>query len=151
MVEFTSLEAPVRSDGSVVAQQASPTVGASPLNLGSFEAVQDWGKEHGSRPIPARRSSLPADSFEAGNLAALEEDSEPLMPAAQPAPSWTPLASSAPPKPAFAASPKAALDDDDVPSPKRRGGGGSGALIAVVVVVMAAAGALGAYFGGLLH
>jgi serine/threonine protein kinase len=145
MVEFTSLEAPVRSDGSVVAQQASPTVGASPLNLGSFEAVQDWGKEHGSRPIPARRSSLPADSFEAGNLAALEEDSEPLMPAVQPAASWPPT-SSAPPQPA---SPKGV--DDDMPSPKRRGGGGSGALIAVVVVVMAAAGALGAYFGGLLH
>jgi hypothetical protein len=126
-------------------------VGAAPLNLGSFEAVQDWGKEHGSRPISARRSSLPADSFEAGNLAALEEDSELQMPTAQPAASWPPPTSSAPPKPAFAASPKGVVDDDDMPSPRRRAGGGSGALIAVVVVVMAAAGALGAYFGGLLH
>jgi serine/threonine-protein kinase len=150
MVEFTSLEAPTRGDGSVVAQQAPPTVGAAPLNLGSFEAVQDWGKDQGARPIPARRSGLPSASFEAGNLAALEEDSEPLMKAAQQAASWPPPTSSAPPQPSPAgASATAAVAD--VPAGKRRSSGGSGALIAVVVVVMAAAGALGAYFGGLLH
>src|SRR5262249_18413093 len=44
MVEFTSLEAAGRSnDGSVVKAQGSPTVGAAPLNLGSFEAMDDWG------------------------------------------------------------------------------------------------------------
>ena len=58
-------------------------IAAAPLNLGSLEAVQDWGKEPGARPIPARRSSLPAESFEAGNLAALEEDSESMMRAAE--------------------------------------------------------------------
>jgi serine/threonine-protein kinase len=160
MVEFTSLEAPTKqSDGSVVAQKGSPTVGAAPLNLGSFEAVQDWGKEHAAPTIAARRSSLPADSFEAGNLAALEEDSEPppAAPASpRPAASWPPPTSSSPPPAASPAAKAPAVpvdpdDDDDLPPLRKRSSGGSGALIAVVVVVMAAAGALGAYFGGLLH
>jgi serine/threonine-protein kinase len=153
MVEFTSLESPARSDGSVVASKGSPTVGASPLNLGSFEAVDDWGES--MRPSSTGVSTLPADSFEAGNLAALEEDDDPV-PASpkspRPGSAWPPPTSSAPPP---AAMPVSAPTKDtgyaDVRVAKRRSGGGSGALIAVVVVVMAAAGALGAYFGGLLH
>jgi serine/threonine protein kinase len=158
MVEFTSIESGKQSDGSVVAQKGSPTVGAAPLNLGSFEAVQDWGKENAAPTIAARRSSLPADSFEAGNLAALEDDSDPSPPAPPPraAASWPPPTSSAPPRPAppVAKAPAAVKledDDDDLPPLRKRPASGSGALIAVVVVVMAAAGALGAYFGGLLH
>jgi len=152
MVEFTSLEAPGSRDGSVVAQKGSPTVGAAPLNLGSFEALEGWGKEPGGQRIAARRSSLPsADSFEAGNLAALEEDDEPVPPSPpRSSSSRPPTTSSAPPEAApLPASPIAEMDEP--PGKRRRTSGGSGALIAVVVVVMAAAGALGAYFGGLMH
>ncbi|HVW25947.1 MAG TPA: serine/threonine-protein kinase [Polyangiaceae bacterium] len=142
MVEFTSLEAGGRSsDGSVVAASGAPTVGAAPLNLGSFEALEGWGKEQSAQKNAARRTSLPADSFEAGNLAALEEDDDPPSPKASGAAAVP--TSSAPPEP-VAVQPTTQVVG-------KKSGGGSGALIAVVVVVMAAAGALGAYFGGLLH
>ncbi|HEX3598140.1 MAG TPA: serine/threonine-protein kinase [Polyangiaceae bacterium] len=150
MVEFTSLESPgTSSDGSVVAQKGSPTMGASPLNLGSFDGLEGWGKDQGAQKSAARRASLPADSFEAGNLAALEEDDDPMPPSPPRQPSsWQPPpTSSAPPQPAETSTQGAA----DKGGARRKGGGGSGALIAVVVVVMAAAGALGAYFGGLMH
>jgi hypothetical protein len=145
MVEFTSIEAGGRnSDGSVVASPGTPTVGAAPLNLGSFEALEGWGKDQGAQKGAARRTSLPADSFEAGNLAALEEDDDPVPP--------SPKASAPQPQPTSSAPPPPQMQ---VPATNqvvgKKSGGGSGALIAVVVVVMAAAGALGAYFGGLLH
>jgi hypothetical protein len=144
MVEFTSLEAGGRnSDGSVVASPGTPTVGAAPLNLGSFEALEGWGKEQGGQKSAARRTSLPADSFEAGNLAALEEDDDPVPP--------SPKASASLPQPTSSAPPPQIGVPPTTPVAGKKSGGGSGALIAVVVVVMAAAGALGAYFGGLLH
>jgi serine/threonine-protein kinase len=144
MVEFTSLEAGGRgSDGSVVAAPGTPTVGAAPLNLGSFEALEGWGKDQGGQKNAARRTSLPADSFEAGNLAALEEDDDPVPP--------SPKASASLPQPTSSVPPPQVQAPVATQVVGKKSGGGSGALIAVVVVVMAAAGALGAYFGGLLH
>src|SRR5262245_25328765 len=81
MVEFTSLDVPQKQrDGSVAVSRDKPAGGAAPLNLGSFEDVQDWTKDldvdAGGKE---ERASLPGDAYEAGNLAALEEDA-PGMP-----------------------------------------------------------------------
>jgi serine/threonine-protein kinase len=155
MVEFTSLDGPVkRGDGSVVAARDKADGGAAPLNLGSFEDLQDWQKE--LEIAPKEEDSNPrlsGDSYEAGNLAALEEDDDPrLTPppsqakprAASPVPAGRvtpPEAAPAPPKSPPAVAPAAAP----------AAGGGPGAMIAVVLVVVVAAGALGAYFGGLFR
>ena len=134
----------------MVKSQGTPTVGAAPLNLGSFEAMDDWG-DQSMRPSTSGATSLPADSFEAGNLAALEEDDDPVPSPQSPRSGSSWPAASAPVQPAAVTAPQKDPGYAAVGVAKRRSGGGSGALIAVVVVVMAAAGALGAYFGGLLH
>src|SRR6185312_15202441 len=50
MVEFTSLDTEKNRDGSVVAAQGKGAFGSAPLNLGSFEDVQDWANEDSSSP-----------------------------------------------------------------------------------------------------
>ena len=150
MVEFTSLDAPVkRSDGSVVsAPKDKGPGGASPLNLGSFEDVQDWAKDLEVAPKKDdSRPSLPRDSYEAGNLAALEDDDELPRHAGPSLRAAVALARRR--RRRAPAPPPRALRHGTAGDPAA--GGGSGALIAVVVVVVAAAGAVGAYFGGLFH
>ncbi|HVU04067.1 MAG TPA: serine/threonine-protein kinase [Polyangiaceae bacterium] len=143
MLEFTSLDVPQRaSDGSVVAQKDRPLVGgASPLNLGSFQELQDWSKELDVEPVAPTedRASRP---FEAGNLAALEEedDHEPSAAPAAPAP-----------RSPVAAMPAAVPVAGPIAGSAAAKSGGSGALIALVLLVVAAAGAAGAYYGGLFH
>jgi serine/threonine-protein kinase len=158
MVEFTSLDANVKRDGSVMASKEKAPGGAAPLNLGSFEDVQDWTKDLDVDPgsKDENRPSLPGDSYEAGNLAALEEDApgvplnhpqaqqrrqNPAQPSAARPNVSAPTAPTTPPK--SAVSPHAGASRGD--------GGGSGAFVAIVLLVVAAAGVAGAYFGGLFH
>jgi serine/threonine protein kinase len=150
MVEFTSLDVPLakQRDGSVVAAKDKAAGGASPLNLGSFEG-QDWSKDLEIEPgASEERASRPIDTYEAGNLAALEdEDDPPSAPPASPR-RVTPVGAlpTTPPReaPRAAAAPLTSAEE-----PAQ--GGGSGAVIAVVLLVVAVAGAAGAYFGGLIH
>jgi serine/threonine-protein kinase len=145
MVEFTSIETTERNrDGSVVAAADKSGFGAAPLNLGSFEDVQDWANEADvSVEERASRVSMTNDSYEAGNLAALEDDEEPQPSAPRPV-----VSSSAPPP-----APPAPLLAPSTLSTKAASaaGKGSSSLIAIVVVVLVVAGAAGAYFGGLFH
>jgi serine/threonine-protein kinase len=158
MVEFTSLDVPQKQrDGSVAVSRDKAAGGAAPLNLGSFEDVQDWTKDLDS-DIGGKddhRPSLPGDAYEAGNLAALEEDA-PGMPldhpqaeqrrrAAAPAPQQH--APRAHAQPTQTTPPKAAPAFKPTP----QASAGSGAAIAIVLLVVAVAGAAGAYFGGLFH
>lgn len=149
MVEFTSLDA--KRDGSVVAANDKAGGGGAPLNLGSFEDVQDWTKDLDGDPKGGKkepRRPLASDGYQAGNLAALEEDA-PGVPLPR-----TPIGATAggysPPAPGVGSStpPRASARPPLAPPPKA---GGSGAVIAIVVVVVALAGAAGAYFGGLFH
>jgi serine/threonine-protein kinase len=142
MVEFTSLDVPEKNrDGSVVAQKDKVPFGSAPLNLGSFEDVQDWANEsEGAAEERMSRASISNDAYEAGNLAALEDDDEPAPAPPRPATPSVPV-------PAPVAGPEVAMPAARVAA----SGGGSGALIAIVVVVLAVAGAAGAYFGGLFH
>lgn len=147
MVEFTSLDVPLvkQRDGSVAAKDKAAG-GAAPLNLGSFEG-QDWSKDLEIDPaLSEDRASLPTDAYEAGNLAALEDEEDPPSSAPSSPRRLTPAGAmpTSPPRDASHA----------VPSPPPLAGqakSGSGAVIAVVLFVVAAAGAAGAYFGGLLH
>jgi serine/threonine-protein kinase len=155
MVEFTSLDVPQKQrDGSVAVSKDKAAGGAAPLNLGSFEDVQDWTKDLDS-DIGGKddnRPSLPGDSYEAGNLAALEEDA-PGLPLNHPqveqrrkAAAPAPQQQAARPQPSQTTPPKA--------SPAfatKSTSGGSGAAIAIILLVVAVAGAAGAYFGGFFH
>jgi serine/threonine protein kinase len=147
MVEFTSLQVPEKnSDGSVVASKdKAAAFGSAPLNLGSFEDVQDWANESEPKATEERvsRYSSPNEGYEAGNLAALEDDDEPAPAAPRSVAPAAPVA----PAPAPVRGPDLATKAATVAAP----GGGSGALIAIVVVVLVVAGAAGAYFGGLFH
>ncbi|HEY4107128.1 MAG TPA: serine/threonine-protein kinase [Polyangiaceae bacterium] len=163
LFEFTSLEeqaaaaAAKVSGGSVVAKH-----GSAPLQLGSFENVQGWADDLGDLGLDVSPPAASSDSYELGNLAALEDDplsgrsrsdfprgnssSAPPAGAAKPViiPAQAPLPRMA--APAAAPTPLA-LPADDVEYPKSKGKGG---VIAIVVLLVAAAGAAGAYFGGVI-
>jgi serine/threonine-protein kinase len=147
MVEFTSLDA--KRDGSVVASNDKAGGGGAPLNLGSFEDVQDWTKdlEGDAKGGKKERRPLASDGYQAGNLAALEEDA-PGVPL-QRVPVGAGAGGYSPPAPGVGSSapPRASARPPLAPAKA----GNSGAVIAIVVVVVALAGAAGAYFGGLFH
>jgi hypothetical protein len=105
-------------------------LGSSPLNIGSFNGVQDWSSDLHLDAAAAEAQaghgpSLPA-GYSAGNLAALEEDA-PGRPLAQHA------------SPGYDA-------DEDIP---QKSGGGAGVAV-FWTVLLAAAGAVGAYFAGII-
>ena len=61
MVEFTSLDSPTRNKSAVgVPADSKAPGGASPLDLGSFEDVQDWGEDFGPRGAQGRQSAFAA-------------------------------------------------------------------------------------------
>jgi eukaryotic-like serine/threonine-protein kinase len=147
MLEFTSI------DGDRKSNTAGSVVGSLPLEMGGFNAPNDWGEDLGNLGLSAPRArEQSADAFEIGNLAALEDD--PLSGRVR-------VISSSPPSP----------DDDSEPPPPRSVApsrpfapgpvapalaapaqglqGKNGLIAAVVVFVLLAAGA-GAYFGGLI-
>jgi serine/threonine protein kinase len=72
LFEFTSLEEDESESG------PGADIGSSPLNIDSFEHLQDWAADLGDLGLDtgARdRVTPPPVQFEVGNLAALEEDS----------------------------------------------------------------------------
>jgi serine/threonine-protein kinase len=145
LFEFTSLERESR--------EHSQIAGAAPLNIGSFENVQDWAGDMGdlagySEPEP-QENQLPSERFELGNLAALEDDS----PSARRERAAAPVESSEPPPPVSEPPSMAPASGPSSPrpiaipieqKPASRGG-----LIALIVVVLIVAVVAGAYFGGL--
>lgn len=149
LFEFTSLEEDL-DDGS--GSSSSPRHGSAPLQLGSFENVASWADDLGDLGLDSRNNAPSGDSFELGNLAALEDDplsgrvrsefpaassSRPPRPMAV-APMPAPLPRPAQPLPA--APPGA---DVEYPTGKSKGG-----LVAVVVALVVVVAAAGAYFGG---
>jgi len=175
LFEFTSLEEQeAAAAGRASGLLSAPGHGAAPLQLGSFAGVPSWGEDLGGLGLEPARTAPSGDSFDFGNLAALEDDtlagrarsefpaagsSRPPMPrsaapvVAAPAPQRpVPLPQPAP-RPAAAQaqaqiSPRPAAQssaDIEYPGGKRKSG-----VIAVVVLVVAIVGAAGAYFGGLI-
>jgi serine/threonine protein kinase len=137
LFEFSSLDQE-RKSGTQSTLAQLPTAG------GGFEDVQSWADDLGLGT--AKQHELGPESYEIGNLAALEDD--PLSGKAR---SDAPLAgesvSSAPPPP----------DSHSEPPPEpgqaavaQQSSGGKGGTIALVVLLLALAGALGAYFGGVI-
>ena len=152
MLEFTSIE----SGGDRKSNTGGSVVGSLPLEIGGFNAPNDWGEDIGNLGLSAPRSRQHAgEAFEIGNLAALEDDplSGRVRSISSSPPGLSSLEDSEPPPAASVAVPSprsqpAAVDDDDEPYPIPKGGKG-GVVAAVVAVVLLAAGA-GAYFGGLI-
>lgn len=148
MVEFTSLDV---GSSFQPATAGAKELGSAPLNLGSFEDVQDWAGELGGLDEPPGGAPARTDAYTAGNLAALEEDAPATALSASrraPAPPSSPdgvsgLAAAAGPQAAVPAASRASAEG-------ARDSGSGGALVAIVVLLVAAAGAAGAYFGGFL-
>jgi len=165
LFEFTSLEeqAAAAAAAKAAGNGSAPKHGSAPLQLGSFENVQGWADDLGDLGLDVSPPATSADSFELGNLAALEDDPlsgrprsdyprgvssapppvpGPARPVVVPAPAPLPR-----PVPPAAAAPLVLPSDDDDEYPKSKGKGG---LIAVIVLLVAAVGAAGAYFGGVI-
>ncbi len=158
LFEFTSLEEEAAAAAAKAAGQTSaPGHGSAPLQLGSFENVASWADDLGDLGLDTGRNAPSGDSFELGNLAALEDDplsgrprsefpvarsSRPPMPNRAPEHITPP-----PPRPAPVPPPVVAAPSADVEYPKPKGKGG---MVAVIVLLLAVAGAAGAYFGGLI-
>ena len=151
MLEFTSID----GGGDRKSSTGGSVVGSLPLEMGGFNAPNDWGEDLGNLGLSTPRArEQSGDGFEIGNLAALEDD--PLSGRIRPSTSSSPPSyddDSDPPPPSRAAAapkqpaPVVPLDDDDEPYPVPKSKGG--VVAAFVVFVLLAAGA-GAYFGGLI-
>jgi serine/threonine protein kinase len=156
LFEFTSLEeeAAAKRGESVVG--SAPLHGAAPLQLGSFAKVASWADDLGDLGLDTGRNAPSGDSFELGNLAALEDDplsgrprsefpvagsSRPPMPNRVPVPIPAPAPRPAPPA---AVTPPSAIDVE-YPTGK-----GKGRTIAVIALLVAIVGAAGAYFAGVI-
>jgi serine/threonine protein kinase len=148
MLEFTSIDT---GGGDRKSSTGGSVVGSLPLEIGGFNAPNDWGEDLGnlglSAPRPREQSS---DAYEIGNLAALEDD--PLSGRVRSRQSSAPPSSdfdSDPPESSMAppAAPAKAAPEESYPELKSSGKGG--VVAAVLVVLLLAAGA-GAYFGGLI-
>jgi serine/threonine-protein kinase len=160
LFEFTSIEETAND------KQGSQQ-GSAPLNLGAFEDVQDWTKDIGDvgslRDLEQAHRSTPASrQFELGNLAALEEDSPSVarQHSAPPPISSSPPSGSEPPASSSRSAPRSSpraeppsrrTAERAAASSSNTKSGGKGGIIAILVVVALAAGAVGAYFGGVIH
>src|SRR6187402_2839653 len=122
LFEFTSLEeqeaaAAAKASGLLTA----PGHGAAPLQLGSFAGVPSWGEDLGSLGLESPRSAPSGDSFDFGNLAALEDDTS----AGRVRSEFPALGSSRPPMPRSAppsSAPPAAPRPVPMPQPAPRPG-----------------------------
>lgn len=162
LFEFTSLEeeaaAAAAKQSGLSGLTSAPTHGSAPLQLGSFSNVASWADDLGDLGLDTGRTAPSGDSFELGNLAALEDDAlaprgRSEFPAAAssrpPMPRSAPVAVPAPAprmQPAALPIPRAPSSADvEYPTGKSKHG-----WIAVVVVLVAIVGAAGAYFGGVI-
>jgi serine/threonine-protein kinase len=147
MLEFTSID----SSGDRKSSTGASVVGSLPLEIGGFNAPNDWGEDLGnlglSAPRPREQSG---DGFEIGNLAALEDD--PLSGRVRRLSSSPPSSSDdsdPPPNSSLQPPPQLSSLAPEEAMPNMRGSGKGGIVAALVVFVLLAAGA-GAYFGGLI-
>src|SRR6185369_3843431 len=169
LFEFTSLE-----EGAAGGAKASGLLSAVPLQLGSFAGVPSWGEDLAGLSLEPPPAAPSGDSFDFGNLAALEDDpvtgrvrsefpaaagsSRPPMPRSAPPPGAVPVPRPLPmPQPApqpqqprpqqvVKTAPRpVAPSDGDVEYPAGKSKRG---MIAAIVVVVAILGAVGAYLGG---
>ena len=155
LFEFTSLQGGGGSDSG--GDRSSVEMGASPLNLGSFDTPQDWTAEIGLDSPSSRGAHHGPGSFEVGNLAALEDDTASgrrnpqstapqaeLVPRSQPVPSSRQMGQSGQQRgPGSVPQPSA-------PPPVPAKSGGKGGVIAIFLVLLLIAGVVGAYFAGLI-
>lgn len=144
MLEFTSID----SGGDRKSTTGGSVVGSLPLEIGGFNAPNDWGEDLRNLGLSPKRSHDPtSEQFEIGNLAALEDD--PLSGRSRPISSSPPDVDSEPPPSAVLAPPPpkhtAAFEPEPFPAPKAKGG-----IVAAVVAVVLLAAFAGAYFGGLI-
>jgi eukaryotic-like serine/threonine-protein kinase len=146
MLEFTSID----SGGDRKSSTGASVVGSLPLEIGGFNAPNDWGEDLGNLGLSTqrKREQSPDDAYEIGNLAALEDD--PLSGRMR-SPRSAPVDeddSEPPPSRAVEPSELSSLAPEEA-MPNMKGSGKSGVVAALVVLVVLAAGA-GAYFGGLI-
>jgi serine/threonine-protein kinase len=170
LFEFTSLEEQeAAAAGRASGLLSAPGHGAAPLQIGSFAGVPSWGEDLGGLGLQPPRAAPSGDSFDFGNLAALEDDpvtgrvrsefpaagsSRPPMPNRAPTPLAAPLPRPLPPQPvAPQPAPRSAQHvpvvaptaDVEYPAGQSKKG-----MIAAIVLLVAIAGAAGAYFGGVI-
>jgi len=147
MLEFTSIDTGTDRKSSTGAS----VVGSLPLEMGGFNAPNDWGEDLGNLGLSRSREREQAgEAFEIGNLAALEDD--PLSGRVRSSSSPTPPSSdddSEPPPSRAVESPKQ-LSSVAPPEPYPEPKGGKGGLVAAVLVFVLLAAGAGAYFGGLI-
>lgn len=145
MLEFTSI------DGDRKSTAGGSVVGSLPLEMGGFNAPNDWGEDLGNLGLSAPRArEQSGEAFEIGNLAALEDDplSGRVRSLSSSPPSSSDDDSDAPP-PRSVEPPKqlsSVAPPDPYPTPKS----GKGGLVAALVVLVVLAAGAGAYFGGLI-
>src|SRR4051812_16536884 len=143
MLEFTSID----GGGDRKSTSGGSVVGSLPLEMGGFNAPNDWGEDLGNLGLSAPRArEQSGDAFEIGNLAALEDD--PLSGRVRPPTSSTPPSydDSSPPPPRPAPPPPRQLSSVAPPEPyPELKSGKAGVVAAFVLFVLLAAGA-GAYF-----
>lgn len=150
MLEFTSID----SSGDRKSNTGGSVVGSLPLEIGGFNAPNDWGEDIGNLGLSTPRArEQSGDAFEIGNLAALEDDplSGRVRSISSSPPGLSDLEDSEPPPASVAVAPPRAQpapvdDDEPFPNPK----GGKGGVVAAVVAVVLLAGGAAAYFGGLI-
>jgi serine/threonine-protein kinase len=148
LFEFTSLQ------GGESGDRNSTEMGAAPLNIGSFDT--DWAATIGLDSGPAPASEPAQASYDFGNLAALEEDTlsgRRQAPSARPSTPAPPVISapqSAPvpsqPRALQPSAPASVAPPAPAPAPKS----GKGGLIAFIVLLLIVAGAVGAYYAGVI-
>jgi len=147
MLEFTSIDTGTDRKSSTGAS----VVGSLPLEMGGFNAPNDWGEDLGNLGLSRSREREQAgDAFEIGNLAALEDD--PLSGRVRSSSSSAPPSSdddSEPPPSRAVESPKP-LSSVAPPEPYPEPKAGKGGLVAAVLVFVLLAAGAGAYFGGLI-
>ena len=141
LFEFTSI------DGDRKSVAGGSVVGSLPLEMGGFNAPNDWGEDLGNLGLSSPRTRDHAEgAFEIGNLAALEDD--PLSGRVRPLSSSPPDLDddSEPPPAPMVVPPPPPVMMAPTPMPSSNTPG-KGFIVAVVALVILAAGA-GAYFGG---
>jgi hypothetical protein len=146
MLEFTSIDGGDRKSAT-----GGSVVGSLPLEMGGFNAPNDWGEDLGNLGLSAPRArEQSGDAFEIGNLAALEDDplSGRVRSISSSPPDDSDDDSDAPPPRSVAPTQQlsSVAPPEPYPSPK----GGKGGLVAAVVVLVVLAAGAGAYFGGLI-
>ncbi len=142
MLEFTSIDSSGDRKSS-----AGSVVGSLPLEMGGFNAPNDWSEDLAGLGLSKPRArEQSGDAFEIGNLAALEDD--PLSGRMRASGPDTDMDSE--PPSARSAVPPVQLSSVAPPTPYPAPASGKGGIVAAVVVLVLLAAGAGAFFGGLI-